>query len=835
MVSLDRNVDFAGRDSEIGKLKESISSPDGPKVLAMYGLGGIGKTQIALELSYRMKSELSVFWIQCSSIENIEKSYMDAAEMLGMADANATQAKQTVKACLSNSSTKWLLILDNVDDLNSWTYLKQSLPLRKEWRILITTRNGNLAAQTARSHVLQVREPGEQDAINILYKRLIPEIRFLLEDKETVLDLLGRLESLPLALVQTAAFLNVNRKFTISSYLEIFNRQEPEVVEFLGKDFADAGHDTDCPSPVATTWLVSFHQLLKINDTAGIFLRIMAFVDRHDIPDSFLPADGPIDEVPVALSLLAAFSFITTKSGRRDCSTMHRLVRLATRSWARQDGEFIVFLRWAADRLEETYSSSDERSRRQYLSHAVSLISENEFDPAKHPDLLWRTAEGLSKDHRNAEALKLFTKIMSTQEEELGDRHPETLRSMARVAREHLWLFQSEEAEKVGLRAFTTSKEALGPEHPDTIFAANIVSAIYKIGNRHDELVAMHPQLVDILQHTAELHMPGSMQSVASIARSYMEEKRFKEAEDLLSLNLKVCQEAHGPCHSDSLEFMNELVYLYTLQSRLEEAHKILTDIIKTCNHDYDLYPRLIITSEVNMAKNLIKLQEEKQAEEVAIRAVKQATERLGPRDVDTLAAMTALASVRELQERWEDAENLLLAALEGARKGYGSDYFLITGIILCLSNLYWKQGRWDDATKRKDEAIKALTREDELGPNDPQTLENIYQFVLKATPNDYTLQLMSRAVGLANNVLGPDNLKTKQYTSFLSILQEKIDAGKATMAATPAPPTPESSLPERGRRRDRFNKLLDKARQALRSSSRLTSEHRQPIVDGDT
>lgn len=235
------------------------------------------------------------------------------------------------------------------------------------------------------------------------------------------------------------------------------------------------------------------------------------------------------------------------------------------------------------------------------------------------------------------------------------------------------------------------------------------------------------------------------------------------------------------------------------------------------------------------MAKNLIKLQEEKQAEEVAIRAVKQATERLGPRDVDTLAAMTALASVRELQERWEDAENLLLAALEGARKGYGSDYFLITGIILCLSNLYWKQGRWDDATKRKDEAIKALTREDELGPNDPQTLENIYQFVLKATPNDYTLQLMSRAVGLANNVLGPDNLKTKQYTSFLSILQEKIDAGKATMAATPAPPTPESSLPERGRRRDRFNKLLDKARQALRSSSRLTSEHRQPIVDGDT
>ena len=835
MVSLDRNVDFAGRDSEIGQLKESISSPDGPKVLAMYGLGGIGKTQIALELSYRMKSELSVFWIQCSSIENIEKSYMDAAEMLGMADVNATQAKQTVKACLSNSSTKWLLIFDNVDDLNTWTYLKQSLPLRKEWRILITTRNGNLAAQTARSHVLQVREPGEQDAIDILYKRLIPEIRFLLEDKETVLDLLGRLESLPLALVQTAAFLNVNRKFTLSSYLEIFNRQEPEVVKFLGKNFGDDGYDTDCPSPVATTWLVSFHQLLKINDTAGIFLRIMAFVDRHDIPDSFLPADGPIDEVPVALSLLAAFSFITTKSGRRDCSTMHRLVRLATRSWARQDGEFLVFLRWAADRLEETYSSSDERSRRQYLSHAVSLISENEFDPAKHPKLLWSTADGLSMDRRNAEALEVHTRIMNFNKAELGDQHPDTLRSVACVAQEHRRLFQLDEAEKLGMDAFTTSKEALGPKHPDTIFTANVISAICKVRNKHDELVKLHPQLVDILQYTTELHVPGSVQSVTSIANSYIQEGRFNEAEDLLSVNLEIHRETHGLRHSDSLELMNALVYLYTQQSRLQEAHKMITDIVKTCNHDYDLYPRLLITSEVNMANIHIKLQQEKQAEEVATRAVKEATERLGPRDVDTLHAMTALASVRQLQERWEDAENLLLAALEGTRETHRSNHVLVSRAIMRLSGLYWNQGRREDATKRKDEAIKVLTREDELGPSDPQTLENIYLFAQKATPNDYILQLMSRAVGLANNLLGPDNLKTKQYTSFLSILQEKIDAGKATMAATPAPPTPESSLPERGRRRDRFNKLFDKARQALRSSSRLTSERRQPTVDGDT
>lgn len=827
MVSLDRNVDFAGRDSEIGQFKKSISSPDGPKVLAMYGLGGIGKTQIALELAYRMKSELSVFWIQCSSIENIEKSYIDAAEMLGMVDVNQAQAKQTVKACLSNSATKWLLILDNVDDLNTWTYLKQNLPLRKEWRILITTRNGNLAAQTARSHVLQVREPGEQGAIDILHKRLIPEIRFLLEDKETVLALLDRLESLPLALVQAAAFLNVNRKFTLSNYLEIFNRQEPEVMEFLGKDFGDNGHDGDGSSPVATTWLVSYRQLMKINNTAAIFLRIMAFVDRHDIPDNFLPADGPIDEVPVALSLLAAFSFITTKRGRKDCSTMHRLVRLATRSWTRQDREFLVFLGRAADRLEETYSSSDERSRRQYLPHAISLISENEFDPTKHPYLLRKTADGLSMDRRNAEALEIYTKIMNINKTELGDRHPDTLRSMACAAQEHRRLFQLDEAEKLGMDAFTASKEALGPKHPDTIFAANGISAIYKVGNKHDELVELHPQLVDILQHTPELHMPGSVQSVTSIASSYMQEGRFKEAEDLLSVNLKIHQETHGLHHPDSLELMNDLVYLYTLQSRLKEAHKMIIDIIKACNHDYNLYPRLLITSEVKMANIHTKMQEEKQAEEVAIRAVKEATERLGPRDVDTLNAMAALASVRQLQERWEDAENLLLAALEGTREEHGYNHVLVSRAIMRLSGLYLYQGRLEDATKRKDEAIKVLTREDELGPNDPRTLENIYEFALKATPNDYILQLMTRAVGLANNVLGPNNLKTKQYTSLLSALQEKIDAGKATVAATPAPPTPESSFPERGRRRDRFNKLFGKARQALRSSSRLTSEHR--------
>ena len=101
MVPFGRNPRFVGRQDEIHKLEDLISMPDGAKKLAITGLGGVGKTQIALELAYRMRDRepgCSIFWIPCTSNEAVEQAYIAIAQMVGIQDVKPAEMKERIKA-----------------------------------------------------------------------------------------------------------------------------------------------------------------------------------------------------------------------------------------------------------------------------------------------------------------------------------------------------------------------------------------------------------------------------------------------------------------------------------------------------------------------------------------------------------------------------------------------------------------------------------------------------------------------------------------------------------------------------------------------------------------
>jgi Cdc6-like AAA superfamily ATPase len=109
MIPFAKNPHFVGRQKEIRALEDLISAPDGPRKLAITGLGGVGKTQIALELAYRMRDqepECSIYWIPCTSYEAVKQGSMSITQLVGLHNMEPAEVKERVQSYFSQTDGK---------------------------------------------------------------------------------------------------------------------------------------------------------------------------------------------------------------------------------------------------------------------------------------------------------------------------------------------------------------------------------------------------------------------------------------------------------------------------------------------------------------------------------------------------------------------------------------------------------------------------------------------------------------------------------------------------------------------------------------------------------
>ncbi|KAL4918996.1 putative kinesin light chain [Aspergillus aurantiobrunneus] len=484
MIPFGRNSRFVGRNNEIQKLEEFILMPDGPKRLAVTGLGGVGKTQVVLELAYRLRdrtAECSIFWIPCTSYETVEQAYMAIAQIVGMQDVKPAEVKEHIKAYFSQVDRKWLLIFDNADDMDMWTKdsstasaLKDFLPYNPQGHIIFTTRNRQLAVKLASSGVIHVCELDKKTGVEFLEKSLIQ--KSLLDNNHAVITLLEHLTFLPLAVTQAAAYIN-EKTIGVSDYLFLLEEQEADVIALLSEDFGDNGRYKDIQNPVALTWLISFHQVQKLDQLASDYLSLMACVDPRNIPESFLPRPASKKKMIDAIGLLSAYSFITIQPGHGSI-TLHRLVHLATRNWIKKEGQFPLYIKKAADRLNETFPDNNHTNRqlwREYLPHALFILGEREFkkQQEQYLNFIQNVGTCLDSDGRYNEAERLLVQVMETRAQELGPGHPDTLISMNNLAYTWKGLGKIQDAVALMEDCAQLCNKVLGSDHPHAIASSN--------------------------------------------------------------------------------------------------------------------------------------------------------------------------------------------------------------------------------------------------------------------------------------------------------------------------------------------------------------------------
>ena len=441
--------------------------------VAIYGLGGVGKTQVVLQFAYLAREthpDCSILWLPATNSESLQQAYVEAARQLGITDLEGqADVKELVQRHLSQESAgRWLLIFDNADDIDMWTNkngdeqnskaLEDFLPRSNLGCILFTTRSRKIAVKLAPRDVMELSEMDEETTELLLRKSLTN--KQLLNSHHDTMELLQQLTFLPLAIVQAAAY--INNGIAFSNYLLLLKEQERDVIELLSEDFEDEGPYQTRKNPIATTWSISFEQIRRQDPLAAEYLSFMCCIDPRDVPQSLLPPAQSRKKEMDAIGTLNAYSFVHRRPGNNSLD-LHRLVHLATRNWLRREESLPQWTLKAFSRLEEVFPDNDHNNRalwRTYLPHARYVLDSIsvEDDVSRKTKLLCNFGNCLMEEGRYNEAEKYLVHDMEMTKRELGENDVETLKSILHVANMYHRRGRWKEAEKLQVQVRNEEK-----------------------------------------------------------------------------------------------------------------------------------------------------------------------------------------------------------------------------------------------------------------------------------------------------------------------------------------------------------------------------------------
>ncbi|CZR68366.1 uncharacterized protein PAC_18265 [Phialocephala subalpina] len=537
-----RNEGLINRDDIFKTLDRLITPQSRNRSAAIWGLGGCGKTQIALEYAYRCQDQnsCSIFWVHADSEARFTRDYSEIAKIAGLsADLKGEDLLRAVQQWIEQQTT-WTLILDNADDLKIFkkAYTKsqdhslqnpkllQFVPKAQTGTVIWTSRDGGILGSIVDiQRGVEVGAMTDREAWD-LFQRLCGRSHGN-EPSGDEEKLLRLLEFLPLAIAQAAAYIRT-RKVSAQQYLRLFNESKTGQLNLLSHEFQDV-YRSEVPNSVMRTWHISMKQIAEECPCSERILNIIAFLDNKGLPFELLQAAvGPQfdeDEVLLAASRLMEYSFLQIQRGvdeRLPTYEQHRLVQLAARR-ALTEMETHMLSGEALRIMEKLFPNGTHETWnlcRLYLPHALAAAAwrDTEEYKDKGPLLLGRIGWFYWEQGRSDEAEKLEVEVLDLRKEVLGPKHPDTITAIANLASTWRKQGRSGEAEKLEIEVLDLQKEVLGPKHPDTITAmANLASTWWQQGRSH-EAEKLQVEVLDLRKEVLGLKHPNTILAIENLA-----------------------------------------------------------------------------------------------------------------------------------------------------------------------------------------------------------------------------------------------------------------------------------------------------------------------------
>ncbi|KAF2719286.1 kinesin light chain 1 [Polychaeton citri CBS 116435] len=281
---------FIARERELREVHAELNDGGARRTVVLQGLGGIGKTQLAIAYAVRHKEDYSAFlWVNAKDEDTLKSSYVQVVKriirehptMIRLANvdthANLDEVVDEVKAWLSlPKNSRWLMVFDNYDNPKVSEYndptafdLRQYLPETYQGSVIITTRS----AKIKHGHILQVNKlENLQDSLEMLRT----SSGGTLTNDPNALQLVEKLDGLPLALATAGAYLR-QTPMTCQQYLRHLEKSRAKLQK-LSPDLTTYEDRT-----LYSTWQVSFEQIERKSSLSANLLRLWAYFDNQDI------------------------------------------------------------------------------------------------------------------------------------------------------------------------------------------------------------------------------------------------------------------------------------------------------------------------------------------------------------------------------------------------------------------------------------------------------------------------------------------------------------------------------------------------------------------------
>ena len=786
-----RNRNFTGRAELLRQLRDRLAADGKAAVtaatrqVATHGLGGVGKSQLAVEYAWRWASSYSrVIWVQAETPQTLGRDFDALADHLRLFPGDKPPEQAAVIAAVRRhleENPGWLLVFDNVPEPRA---VEHAAP-RAGGEVIFTSRYtawGQYAA-SLRVDVWPPEEAGE-----FLLERLGAKgTEQDAPERLAAAQVAHELGGLPLALEHAAAYCEQSG-LTLADYLPLFRARR---LELLRPEALGGGSEM---VTVTTTYDLALERIRHDEqgpEAAGLF-TLCAFFAPDRIPLGMIREGAEYLGEPLSASLkdelkvnkgvatLLRYSLVAAEGGGAErVLTVHRLVQEVIRERLRQDEKD----RWIAAALKIInrafpFDSDDVRTWPacvRLAPHAfavLGLAEPREIEPAVTARLLnelgvysWSRAE-----YPTAEPL--FRRALAIFEKALGPNHPETATSLNNLALLHDAQGRYPEAEPLHQRALAIREKALGLDHPQTATSLNNLAELYRAQGRYLEAEPLYRRALAIREKALGPDHPWTATSLNSLAELYRAQGRYAEAEPLYQRALAIQEKALGPGHPWTATSLNNLALLYCAQGRYAEAEppyqRALAIQEKALGPDHPW----TATSLNNLAGLYCAQGRYPEAKPLYQRALAVREKALGLDHPDTANSINNLAGLYRAQGRHPEAEPLYQHALAISERALGPDHPSTAQSLNNLADLYRAQGRYPEAESLFRRALAIW--EKALGPDHPstaQSLNNLADLYRARGRYAEAEPLYQRALAIQEKALGPDHPDTATSLNNLAML----------------------------------------------------------------